>query len=85
MSEPAKMKLSEFEKTPTTKANTNFGLMSAMTEFRKFFHELPGLLEAGKTLRNAASLEEKADIYFGNSLGICLTVELWLVVFSGSE
>ncbi|GFR20788.1 nucleic-acid-binding protein from transposon X-element [Trichonephila clavata] len=61
-SEPAIKKRPESGETSTS-SNT-FGFMTAITEFRKLFQELPGILAAGKALRNAATLEEKADIYF---------------------
>ncbi|GFU72146.1 hypothetical protein TNCV_3050061 [Trichonephila clavipes] len=44
---------------------TTSGFISAMSEFRKFFQSFPGLIEAGKALKNAKSPEERLDIYFG--------------------
>ncbi|GFQ80875.1 hypothetical protein TNCT_368291 [Trichonephila clavata] len=45
--------------------NSTTGFISAMSEFRKLFQRFPGLLEAGKALKNAKSDEEMLDIYMG--------------------
>ncbi|GFQ76220.1 hypothetical protein TNCT_392251 [Trichonephila clavata] len=45
--------------------NFTAGCISTMSEFRKLFQRFPGLLEAGKALKNAKSDEERLDIYMG--------------------
>ncbi|GFT26312.1 hypothetical protein TNCV_263611 [Trichonephila clavipes] len=39
--------------------------ISAMAEFRKFFKDFPGIVDAGKAFKNAKSNEDRLDIFFG--------------------
>ncbi|GFW12197.1 nucleic-acid-binding protein from transposon X-element [Trichonephila clavipes] len=39
--------------------------ISAMAEFRKFFKDYPGIVDAGKAFKNAKTNEDRLDIFFG--------------------
>ncbi|GFY72083.1 nucleic-acid-binding protein from transposon X-element [Trichonephila inaurata madagascariensis] len=62
--EPAKKK-SKPVSVINQEGETTSGFISAMSEFRKLFQSFPGLIEAGKTLKNAKRPEERLDMYHG--------------------
>ncbi|GFY15050.1 nucleic-acid-binding protein from transposon X-element [Trichonephila clavipes] len=39
------------------------GFISAMAEFRKFFHDFPGIIDAGKAFKNVKTSEDRLDIF----------------------
>ncbi|GFQ74242.1 hypothetical protein TNCT_345231 [Trichonephila clavata] len=64
-SEPAKNSNSKPQSNKNEGNSSPSGFISAMAEFRKFFQDYPGLLEAGRAFKNASNDEEKLDIFFG--------------------
>ncbi|GFY30345.1 hypothetical protein TNCV_4065951 [Trichonephila clavipes] len=63
----------ELAKNNYSKSNSNKkeenpspqGFISARAEFRKFFHDFPGIIDAGKAFKNAKSSEDRLDVFFG--------------------
>ncbi|GFV83412.1 hypothetical protein TNCV_3055591 [Trichonephila clavipes] len=63
--EPAKNNNSKSDSDKKEENTSPHGFISAMAEFRKFFHDFPGITDAGKALKNAKTREDRLDIFFG--------------------
>ncbi|GFX83323.1 hypothetical protein TNCV_2489791 [Trichonephila clavipes] len=63
--EPAKNSNSKSVSNKEEENTSPQGFISAMAEFRKFFQDFPGIIDAGKAFKNAKSSEDRLDIFFG--------------------
>ncbi|GFX41716.1 PRE_C2HC domain-containing protein [Trichonephila clavipes] len=64
-SETAKKSNSKPETNKKEESTSFNDYISAMAEFRKFFKDFPGIIDAGKAFKNAKSNEDHLDIFFG--------------------
>ncbi|GFX06428.1 hypothetical protein TNCV_2939561 [Trichonephila clavipes] len=63
--EPAKNNNSKSDSNKKEENTSPHRLISAMAEFRKFFNDFPGIIDAGKAFKNAKTSEDRLDIFFG--------------------